>query len=154
MSEQIISKDGYKKLQDELELLSKEKRREIADRIQKAKDMGDLSENAEYAEAKDAQAFNEGRISEVNFMLKTLKVVEEDADGSQGVILGSEVHFTDGKGKEKIYTIVSFNEVDPAVGKISNESPIGQAFIGKNNGDTVTVNTPRGENKYKITKIV
>ena len=153
MSEQIISRDGYKKLEDELAFLSKDKRREIADRIQRAKEMGDLSENAEYAEAKDAQAFNEGRISEINFMLKTLKVVEEDANGSQGVILGSEVHVVSSEGKEKIYTIVSFNEVDPTAGKISNESPIGQAFIGKKEGDVVIVSTPRGEIEYTIIKI-
>ncbi|PLX22188.1 transcription elongation factor GreA [Candidatus Parcubacteria bacterium] len=150
MSDQIISKDGYEKLQEEYEDLTKNKRREIADRIQKAKDMGDLSENAEYSEAKDAQALNEGRIIEVGNLLKTLTVV--DGCKKNEVSLGSKLTVKS-DGKEKIFEIVSFNEVDPAEGKISNESPIGRAFLGKSKGDTVEVETPRGLTKYKITKL-
>ena len=150
MTDQIISKEGYEKLKEEYELLTKTKRREIADRIQKAKDMGDLSENAEYSEAKDAQAMNEGRILELDSLLKNLTIVEGRANNE--VFLGSVVTVQT-EGKEKIFEIVSFNEVDPAAGKISNESPIGQAFIGKSKGDIVEVETPRGVINYKIIKI-
>lgn len=151
MSGQIISREGYEKLQKEYEHLTREKRREIADRIQKAKDMGDLSENAEYAEAKDAQAFNEGRIMELKQMLKNLTVVENGGSKSE-VGMGSTIKVKS-NGKEKEYTIVSFNEADPASGKISNESPIGQAFLGKKKGDKVTVQTPKGDTEYEIIDI-
>lgn len=150
MTEQIISKEGYEKLQKEYEYLAKEKRREIADRIQKAKDMGDLSENAEYSEAKDAQALNEGRIIELDSLLKNLTVVEGKAGNE--ISLGSIIT-VEAEGKEKTFEIVSFNEVDPVQGKISNESPIGRSFLGKNKGDLVEVETPRGIISYKIVKI-
>ena len=149
--DQIITPEGYEKLKNELELLTNVKRKEIADRIQKAKDMGDLSENAEYSEAKDAQAFNEGRIAELLSMLKNLTIVESGSqDGT--VSMGSQVTAKSAAG-EKIYTIVSFNEADPLSGKISNESPIGKAFLGKRKGDSVSVTTPRGTVDYQITKI-
>lgn len=149
--EHIISPEGYKKLQEELDHLVNVKRKEIADRIEKAKELGDLSENAEYHEAKDAQAFNEGRISEINNLLKNVRVVE--GSNSKGkVSMGSTVTITDGK-KEKTYTIVSFNEVDPGEGKISNESPIGTALLDKKKGDKVTINTPNGQKEYEIKKI-
>jgi transcription elongation factor GreA len=151
MPDQIISQEGYDKLKKELEELTTVKRREIADRIQKAKDMGDLSENAEYSEAKDAQAFNEGRIAELNQMLKTLTVVE--GNNGKGIIgMGSKV-LAEVNGKEKEYEIVSFNEADPLEGKISNESPLGTAFLGKKKGEKVTVTTPKGEMEYTIKKI-
>lgn len=151
MNDQIITKEGYEKLQNELELLTKVKRREIADRIQKAKDMGDLSENAEYSEAKDAQAFNEGRIAEVAQMLKNLTVVK-NGHGSNTVAMGSRV-LAKINDKEKEFTIVSFNEADPIEGLISNESPLGQALIGKKKGDRITVDTPRGAMEYEILNI-
>jgi len=151
MPDQIISQEGYDKLKKELEELTTIKRREIADRIQKAKDIGDLSENAEYSEAKDAQAFNEGRIAELNQMLKTLTVVE--GNNGKGIIgMGSKV-LAEVNGKEKEYEIVSFNEADPLEGKISNESPLGTAFLGKKKGEKVTVTTPKGEMEYTIKKI-
>lgn len=149
--DQIISKEGYEKLQQELEYLTTVKRREIANRIQKAKDMGDLSENAEYSEAKDAQAFNEGRVAEVTQMLKNLTVVE--TSNSKGIVnMGSSVTVKV-KDKEKDFTIVSFNEADPLGGKISNESPIGRALLGKKKGDLATVTTPKGETEYEIIKV-
>lgn len=151
MPDQIITKEGYDKLKNELEELKTVKRREIANRIQKAKDMGDLSENAEYSEAKDAQAFNEGRIGELTQMIKTLTIVE--GTNGKGVIgMGSKV-VAKVNGKEKEYEIVSFNEADPLAGKISNESPLGTAFLGKKKGETVTVTTPKGEMEYTIKKI-
>lgn len=151
MTEQIISPEGYEKLKKELEYLSSAKRREIADRIQTAKDMGDLSENAEYSEAKDEQAFNEGRIAEISQMLKNLVVVQNGKNSGK-VSMGSEVTVKC-NGQEKKYTIVSFNEADPVAGKISNESPLGQAFLNKKKGDKVKVKTPRGENEYEIIDI-
>lgn len=151
MSEQIITQEGYDKLQDELNYLSLIKRREIAERIERAKDLGDLSENAEYSEAKDAQALNEGRILEITNILKNVTVVNNEG-GHEDVIMGSCVTVKC-DGKEKKYTIVSFNEADPINGKISNESPLGVAFLGKKKGAIVQVETPRGIVEYKIVKI-
>ena len=151
MSEQIISKEGFQKLKEEFDSLTNVKRREIAIRIQKAKDMGDLSENAEYSEAKDAQAMNEGRIIEFSQLLKNVTVVESESNGGE-VVLGSKIEVEINE-KNKIFEIVSFNEVDPAAGKISNESPLGQSFLGKTKGSVVNVETPGGEKSYKIVKI-
>ena len=151
MPDQIISQDGFDKLKKELELLSTIRRREIADRIQKAKDMGDLSENAEYSEAKDAQAFNEGRISEISQKIKNVTVVENGLK-KDFVSMGSVVT-VNSSGIEKTFTIVSFNEADPIEGRISNESPIGKSFINRKKGDKITVETPRGKIEYEILKI-
>lgn len=150
--QQIITPEGYKKLNDELELLSTVRRREIADRIEKAKELGDLSENAEYTEAKDAQALNEGRIAELTGTLKNVVVVDNNKKSKDEVAMGSTV-VVKCDGKEKEYTIVSFNEASPADGKISNESPIGLAFLHRSKGEEVTVDTPRGAVKYKIIDI-
>ncbi len=152
MNEQIISQEGYDKLKDELNYLSTTKRREIAERIERAKELGDLSENAEYSEAKDAQALNEGRVLELTGILKNVTVVQNS--GSDGtVVMGTKVTAKAQDGKEKEYTIVSFNEADPISGKISNESPLGVAFLNKKKGDSVEVETPKGVVKYKIIKI-
>jgi transcription elongation factor GreA len=151
MTGQIISQDGYNKLKEELEYLTTVKRREIAQRIEKAKELGDLSENAEYHEAKEAQAFNEGRIAEIKALLKNVTVVEND-NNKDVVGMGSKVT-VEVNGKKKVYTIVSFNEADPIEGKISNESPIGKALIGRKKGEVVSITTPRGEMEYKIIKI-
>lgn len=151
MPEQIITQDGYDKLQEELTLLSTLKRREIAERIERAKDLGDLSENAEYSEAKDAQALNEGRVLELTNILKNVTVVDNHG-GQDEVAMGSRVTVKN-DGKEKQYTIVSFNEADPLNGKISNESPLGVSFLGKKKGAIVHVETPRGTMEYKIVKI-
>lgn len=151
MSEQIITQEGYDKLQDELNHLSSFKRREIAERIERAKDLGDLSENAEYSEAKDAQALNEGRILELTNTLKNVTVV--DIQGSKDEVTMGSLVTVKTDGKEKKYTIVSFNEADPLNGKISNESPLGVAFLGKRKGAVVSVETPRGVFEYKIVKI-
>ncbi len=151
MSEQIISQEGYDKIKGELNHLTTTKRREIADRIERAKELGDLSENAEYSEAKDAQALNEGRILELMNILKNVTVVENGTSKKE-VVMGSRV-IVKVNDKEKEYTIVSFNEADPLEGKISNESPLGVAFLGKKKGDKVEVETPKGLVKYKIIKI-
>ena len=154
MNEQIISQEGYNKLKEELDLLINVKRREIADRIEKAKELGDLSENAEYHEAKDAQSFNEGRVGELTNLMKNLVVVEADGHGHGKVAMGSKITVQNLKNnEEKDFTIVSFNEAAPAEGKISNESPLGMAFLGRKKGDEATIETPKGEAKYKILNI-
>ncbi|NCN25265.1 transcription elongation factor GreA [Candidatus Falkowbacteria bacterium CG10_big_fil_rev_8_21_14_0_10_37_14] len=151
MNSQIISPEGYQKLKDELEQLSTVKRREIAVRIESAKELGDLSENAEYADAKEAQAFNDGRIMELSNLLKNLTVVEGGNTG--GVIgMGSEV-VVETDGVKKNITIVSFNESDPMAGKISNESPLGIALQNHIAGDQVVFATPKGEATYKIISV-
>lgn len=151
MPDQIMSQDGYNKLQTELNYLSTTKRREIAERIEKAKELGDLSENAEYSEAKDAQALNEGRVLELSNILKNVTVVDKTRGNSE-VSMGSTIEVKSGQ-KIKKYTIVSFNEADPINGLISNESPLGLAFIGRKAGEEVMVETPKGTVKYKIIKI-
>lgn len=149
--QQIISQEGYDKMEKELEELLKVRRPEIARRIESAKELGDLSENAEYSDAKEAQAFNDGRISELSSLLKNLTVVE-NGNGKETVGMGSNV-VAKIKSNEKKYTIVSFNEADPLSGRISNESPLGRAFLGKRKGDKVIVMTPGGEVEYEILNI-
>jgi transcription elongation factor GreA len=154
MNEQIISQEGYNKLKEEYDFLVNVKRREIADRIEKAKELGDLSENAEYHEAKDAQAFNEGRAEELATLLKNLTVVEADGNGHGKVTMGSKIEAKNLKtGEQKTFTIVSFNEAAPAEGKISNESPLGLALLNRKKDEEVTVKTPKGEMKYKLLKV-
>jgi len=148
MPDQIISQEGYDKLKKELDERVSVKRLEIAGRIETAKELGDLSENAEYAEAKDEQAFNDGRINELAALLKNVTVVQNNGDKNK-IGMGSKVTAaTEGKTKE--FTIVSFNEANPGEGKISNESPLGVAFIGKKKGEKITVSTPRGNVIYEI----
>ena len=151
MNEQIISQEGYDKLQAELTLLTTVRRKEIAERIERAKELGDLSENAEYSEAKDAQALNEGRVLELVNTLKNVTIVQHDASSTE-VAMGSRVTVKV-NGVEKQFLIVSFNEADPINGKISNESPLGVAFLHHQKGAEVTVETPKGPVKYKITKV-
>jgi len=151
MNEQIISQEGYDKLQAELTLLTTVRRKEIAERIERAKELGDLSENAEYSEAKDAQAMNEGRILELTNTLKNVTIVQRNS-ASNEVAMGSRVTVKV-NGNEKEYLIVSFNEADPINGKISNESPLGVAFLHHQKGDEVIVETPKGKVNYKIIKV-
>ena len=152
MPDQIISQEGYDKLKKEIDYLSNVKRKEIAERIEKAKELGDLSENAEYSDAKDEQAFNEGRVMEITNLLKNLTVIENDGKNSNEVTMGSHVTVKV-NSVEKKYTIVSFNEADPIEGKISNESPLGSALLGKSEGEIVSFIAPKGEVKYKIIKL-
>jgi len=151
MNEQIISQEGYDKLKGELNFLTTVRRKEIAERIERAKELGDLSENAEYSEAKDAQALNEGHILELTNTLKNVTIVPNAVSGEQ-VSMGSKVTVKSESG-ERQYTIVSFNEADPVNGRISNESPLGVAFINRRKGEQVEVETPRGVVKFKIIKI-
>ena len=151
MPEQIITQEGYNKLKEEHDYLTTVRRKEIAERIERAKELGDLSENAEYSEAKDAQALNEGRVLELMSILKNVTIVNKVSD-SDHIVMGSKV-VVEIDGKKKDYTIVSFNEADPLNGLISNESPLGVAFIGRRKGEKVEVETPRGVMHYKIVKV-
>jgi transcription elongation factor GreA len=151
MSDQIISQEGYEKLKRELDDRTNVKRLEIAARIEAAKELGDLSENAEYAEAKDEQAFNDGRVAELMALLKNVTVVQNNGHKDK-VSMGSCITASsDGKVKE--FTVVSFNEANPAEGKISNESPLGVACLNRKKGEKITVNTPRGKVVYEIIDI-
>jgi len=150
MASSIISREGYQKLVDELNILTTQRRREIAERIEQAKELGDLSENAEYSDAKEDQAFNEGRILELSNLLKNLTVVDPPADGRVG--MGSKLVVETNAG-QKEFIIVSFNESDPLNGKISNESPLGRALLNHVAGDKIKVNTPKGYVEYTIISV-
>lgn len=154
MSERVsyLTKEGLTKVQEELNLLVHVRRREIAARIQEAKELGDLSENAEYAEAKNEQAFNEGRIEELEQTLKHAVVIDNQAGSNGSVQVGSEVK-AKANGKSLTLSIVGSNEADPLTGRISNESPLGQALLGQAVGANVTVATPKGETVYTIEAI-
>ncbi|MBU0612719.1 transcription elongation factor GreA [Patescibacteria group bacterium] len=147
----FITKEGLERLKIELEDLRKNKRKEIAERIREAKELGDLSENAEYAEAKDEQAFTEGKIIELDYVIKNCQVIK--AGGvSDTVLVGSRVKIS-ANGKEFEYTIIGSNEADPANGLISNESPMGKAFLGKRVGDIAEVKLPLGDKQFRILSI-
>lgn len=147
---QYVTAEGFEKLQAELHALKTVKRKELADRIQEAKELGDLSENAEYQEAKNEQSFVEGRIVELEVMLKNAELITHKPSGV--VQVGSTVTVSMDK-QQVTYTIVGSNEANPAEGRISNESPLGQAFLGRRVGDTTNVKTPRGEVEARIEKI-
>jgi len=149
--ETVLTPEGHKKLLQDLEALRK-KRKEISSRIQEAKELGDLSENAEYHEAKNDQAFTEGRIAEIGALLNNARVVKKTAKNSGIVQLGSTVTVSQ-NGKKISYHIVGINEADPLNGKISNESPLGKMFLGKKKGDTVEVTTPKGQQDFLIEEI-
>lgn len=151
MSAQYVSPEFLTKLNEELKDLKTVKRRELAARIEAAKSLGDLSENAEYHEAKDALGFVEGRILEIEDLLKNAVVVEQEAGGSN-VRVGTTV-VVSVNGKEKTFTIVGSNEADPLSGKVSNESPIGRALLGAKVSDTVEVETPAGTTVYEVLRI-
>lgn len=152
--ELIITADGYENIKKELEQLKTVKRHEIAERIKIAREFGDLSENAEYDEAKNEQGFTEGRISELEHKLKIAVVIDENEVHTEDVGVGSVV-----KIKNALldliaeYKIVGSAESDPVNNRISNESPIGSALIGAKVGDTVRVQIPDGEASYQIIEI-
>lgn len=144
----LITREGLKKLQEELEYRKTVKRQEIAHAIKEAKEQGDLSENAEYAEAKHQQAENENRIAELETVIKDSEVVEHDKS-IIGIQIGSKVKVKF-NGNEMEFQIVGSSEADPANFKISNESPMGRAFMGRIKDDSVEVITPTGKKRYKI----
>ena len=146
-----ISPEGLEKLKEELNKLKTEERQAIATRLEAAKALGDLSENAEYQEAKEAQSLNEARIVELEEMLKNVVIIKKPS-GTDYVQVGSQV-VVERDGAEEVYSIVGSEEADPLAGKISNESPMGKAFLGKRRGDVVEVKTPGGNVSYKIKEI-
>ena len=152
--EVILTQEGYDKIEKELEFLRTEKRTEIAERIKVALGFGDLSENSEYDEAKNAQAENEGKIAQLENKIRHAKIIDEAEIDTKTVQIGNIVKLYDVEFEEEVeYTIVGSTEVNLAENKISNESPIGKALLGAKKGSTVEVNAPAGVIKYQILSI-
>jgi transcription elongation factor GreA len=151
----VITPEGLEKLKEEIEHLSTEKRREVAERIKEAREFGDIAENAEYDDAKNEQALLEQRIAQLEERLRRATVIDKKSLGTEEVQVGSVVHVKDQKtGDSQKFQIVGSTEADPLEQKLSNESPIGKALIGHKRNDVVTVEVPRGpKKKLKITKI-
>lgn len=150
----VLTAEGLENLRAELETLKNETRQEIADKLEVARSYGDLSENSEYDEAKNEQAKVEARITELEAMLKDVKVIDEDEIATGRVSIGSRVTVLDVEYNEKeTYSIVGSAEADPMNGKISDEAPVGKALLGHKIGDTVIAETPSGELKFEIIEI-
>jgi transcription elongation factor GreA len=151
----VITQEGLEKLKEEIEHLQTVKRREVAERIKEAREFGDISENAEYDDAKNEQALLEQRIMRLEERLRRSTVVDEKDISTDEVQVGSVVHVKDQKsGDSQKFQLVGSAEANPAEQKLSNESPIGMAVVGHKRNDVVTVETPRGpKRKLKITKI-
>jgi transcription elongation factor GreA len=157
MTEQptFLTREGLKKLEEELQYLQTVRRQEVADRLHAAMEEGDIDENAEYDDAKNEQAFVEGRILQLDQMLRNARVIDNSTDPPDAVSVGSTVRLKDlGAGEEISYTIVGSPEADPLRDLISNESPVGQALIGRKKGETVTVRVPAGTFKYTILEVI
>jgi transcription elongation factor GreA len=154
LKEVILTPEGYEKLKAEIELLSTEKRREVADRIRTAREFGDITENAEYDDAKNEQAMLEHKIAQLEERLVNARVISKRDIDLSVVSIGAKVKLRDVDAKRTDeYFIVGSAEANPAELKLSNESPVGKAIIGKKKGETVEVATPRGSLKYKILDI-
>ena len=150
----ILTYEGLKKLEDELENLKVVRRKEVSQKIKEAREQGDLSENAEYDAAKDEQRDIEARIEELEKILKNAEVVVEEEADLDKVSIGCSVKILDCEFDEELeYKIVGSTEANSLKGKISNESPVGKALLGKQVGDTVTVDTPAGDFSYKVISI-
>lgn len=150
----VISKETYEKLKSELERLKKIERKNIAEKIKAAKDFGDLSENAEYQSALEEQKKLERRIYELETLLKTAKVVRGKPTQTDKISIGSEVEIVNLENKKTLkFVIVGFSESDPSKGKISTESPIGKALLGKKVGEIIEVVVGKNKSKYKIKSI-
>ena len=153
MPTSFLTRDGYAKLQDELDLLRTKKREEIAQRLHEAMEGGELIENAEYEAAKNEQAFVEGRIKELDLLLATAKVVDENAPHGTNVQVSSVVTIQEEGEKPETYTIVGAAEANPQAGRISNESPLGKALMNKKAGDKVSVDAPQGAFTVQVVKV-
>ena len=149
----ILTPEGLATLKAELEQLSTVRRREVAARIKEAREFGDISENAEYDDAKNEQAMLEARIAVLEDKLRSATVVDASDLSTDIVRVGSVVHVKDEGGKSSMYTIVGTAEAKPAEMKLSNESPVGKALLGRKRGDEVKITTPKGERNLQITKI-
>jgi transcription elongation factor GreA len=146
----LLTQEGLDKLKKELETLTGQRRKEVIERIQEAVAHGDLSENADYAQAKEEQSFIEGRIQELEEILKNAEIIH--SNGGNVVSVGSTVKVKAGDN-ERTYTIVGSNEANPAEGRISNESVVGQKLIGAKPGDKISIDTPGGKVIYEILTI-
>lgn len=153
----LVTREGLEKLKEELNYLKEVKRKEVAERIKEAISYGDLSENSEYEESKNEQAFLEGRILELEEKIKHAKIIDERHKKTATVQIGSKVVIssTDSKGalREQEYTIVGSTEADPLSFKISNESPVGRALLERKVGDLVKVKVPAGQIQLKVLKV-
>ncbi len=150
----VLTSDGLKKLEDELENLKVVRRKEVAAKIKEARGQGDLSENAEYDAAKEEQAEIEARIITIEKMLRNADVIDEEEINTGNVNIGNTVKLYDEEFEEEIeYTIVGSAEADPTLGKISNESPLGMALLGHTIGDSIDVEAPAGVLKFKVLDI-
>lgn len=150
----VLTPEGLTKLQGELDELKSKHRREVNDRIRQAKEYGDLSENAEYEDAKQEQAFIEGRILKLESLIRNARLIDETEYAAGEVHLGAIVKVKDLKNDENYeFTIVGSTEADPPNQRISNESPLGSALMGHKKGETVDVTTPRGVVKYRVEQI-
>ncbi len=154
MPTSFLTREGYRKLQEELEFLRTDKRQEIANRLHEAMEGGELIENAEYEAAKNEQAFTEGRIKELEILLATARVIDEGAQAAESIQVGSKVTIQEeGADTQEIYTIVGAAETDPADGLISNESPLGKALLNHKAGDRVQVDAPAGAFTISVVKV-
>ncbi len=150
----ILTPEGLRKLEEELEHLKTVKRKDVAERIKTSKEFGDLMENSEYEDAKNEQAFVEGRILQLEQMLRNAKVIDNHSVPPDQVAVGSTVRLKDlATGEEIAYTIVGSAEADPDQNKISNESPVGQALLGKRKGEAIEVVAPVGKIRYSVLRI-
>ena len=153
MANNFLTQEGFDKLQEELDYLRVTKRQEVADRLREAADGEDLIENAEYEAAKNEQAFVEGRIQELEILLATAKIIPEQKS-NECVQVGSTVTIQEnGNDEKETFVIVGVAEAKPSEGRISNESPLGRALIGRKKGDEVPVEAPDGEYQVKIVKV-
>ena len=154
MKEVILTPEGYNKLKSEIERLSTDKRREVAERIRVAREFGDITENAEYDDAKNEQALLEARIAKLEEQLSAARVIQKKEITSDVVGVGSHVRLKDMDANETVeYHIVGSAEANPAEQKLSNESPVGKAIMGRKKGEVVEVAAPRGALKFKIMDI-
>jgi transcription elongation factor GreA len=154
VKEVILTPEGYERLKEEIDFLSNQKRREVADRIRVAREFGDIQENSEYDDAKNEQALLEARIAKLEERLRDARIIDAGEVTFDVVSIGSVVRLRDVDAKETVeYFIVGSAEANPAEQKLSNESPVGKAIIGRKKGETVEVATPRGSLKYKILDI-
>ncbi len=147
-----ISLEGLERFKKELKERQTISRREIAQRLDEAKSLGDLSENAEYSAAKEAQSFNEGKILELDKIIKESVVLKPARKGQKSIKVGAviEIKLMSNNSKKQVFMIVGSQEADPGNGKISNESPLGRAFLDKEIGDIIEIETPKGKVKYKV----
>jgi transcription elongation factor GreA len=154
VKEVILTSEGYEKLKHEIEFLQTEKRREVAERIRVAREFGDIAENAEYDDAKNEQAMLEHKIAQLEERLLSARVITKKEISKDTVSVGSKVRIRDVDAKQTFeYHIVGSAEANPAENKLSNESPVGKAIMGRKKGDVVEVSAPRGSLKFKILEI-